>query len=96
MIKRRYALKNKRKFFSFILIVSAIMFTLIYTTSVSGLEETKYRTVAVNPGDSLWSLAEKYGGDGDIRAYIHTVKEINNMDSSMLYENTSILLPADN
>ena len=96
MSKKRYALKNKTKFFSLLFIIFIIMFTLIYTASVSGMEKQNYRTVIVNKGDSLWSIAEKYSDDCDIRDYIYTVKKINNMNSSVLYENTAILVPAKN
>jgi LysM repeat protein len=66
---------------------------MIYTNSVAGYEEPQYQSILVNSGDTLWSIAERYGNDSDIREYIHNIKKINNLDSSVLYDNTSILVP---
>lgn len=96
MSKKKYLLKNKTKFFSFIFIIVIVIFTVIYTASVSGYDEPKYQSIIVHSGDTLWSIAEKYGEDSNIREYIYNVKKINNLDSSMVYENTAILIPIDN
>ncbi len=94
MNKRRYILKNRAKFFSFIFFISLIVFIIAYTASVSGYAEPDYTTVTVQPGDTLWSIAEQYGDDSsDIREYIYNIKKINNMKSSLLVENTSIIIP---
>lgn len=93
MSKNKYVLKNKNKFFSFLFIISLITFILIYSISVSGFEEPQYKAVVIRPGDTLWSIAEKYGNNGNIREYIYHIKKINNLDSGTLYENTSILIP---
>ena len=97
MAKNKYVLKNKRKFFSFVFVISVLAFIMIYTSSVSGYQEPKYQSIFVNSGDTLWSIAEKYGSDSiDIRDYIYNIREINNLDSSNLYENTTILIPVEN
>ncbi len=93
MTRQKYVLKNKRNFFSFLFTATFVVFILIYSISVSGHEEPQYRTVTVQSGDTLWSIAEKYGNNSDIRKYIYNVKKINNMNSSDLYENTTILIP---
>jgi len=91
--KKKYVLKNKFKFFSSLFIISVFIFTMVYTAVVSGFKEPEYKTIIVKSGDTLWSIAERYAGDGNIREYIHNVKQINNMDSGILYENTSIIIP---
>lgn len=96
MSKNKYVLKNKRKFFGFIFFISFIAFTLIYTASVSGYKEPQFQSIVVQSGDTLWSIAERYGNNSNIRKYIYNVKKINNMDSSILYENTAILIPIEN
>ncbi len=93
--KKRYVLKSKKKFFSFLFLISVIIFTVIYTTSVSGYIEPEYQSVTIKSGDTLWSIAEEYGNDSNIREYIYNIKKINKLDSSLLYENTSILIPTD-
>ncbi len=95
-MKKKYILKNKRKFFAFLFTISLIAFVLIYTNSVLGYKQTQYQSVVVKYGDTLWSIAERYGGNCDIREYIYNLKEINNLESSIISENTPILIPIDN
>lgn len=94
-MKKKYILKNKRKFFGFLFILSLITFIMIYTNAVSGYKVPQYQSILVNSGDTLWSIAEKYGSNYDIREYIHNIKEINNLESSLIHENTAILIPCD-
>lgn len=93
MTRKKYVLKNKTKFLSFLFITTFVTFMLIYTLSVSGHQEPQYQTVVVHSGDTLWSIAEKYCNNTDIREYIYNIKKINNMDTSVLYENTAVLIP---
>lgn len=94
MNKKRYVLKNRMRFFGFLFIVFLITFIVVYTASVSGYSEPVYQTVTVKSGDTLWSIAQQYKDDDcDIREYIYNVKKINDMDSSILFADTSILIP---
>jgi len=96
MSKKKYLLKNKTRFYGFLFIISLVIFTGIYTASVSGFKEPEYQSIIVNSGDTLWSIAERYGDNSNIREYIYNIKKINNLDSSMVYENMAILIPNDN
>ncbi len=97
MNKKRYILKNKAKFFSFLFITSLIIFMMVYTASVSGYKEPSYETVTISSGDTLWSIAQQYKSDNsDIREYIHDIKKLNKLDSGLLIENTSIIIPVEN
>jgi len=91
----KHRLKNETKFFGFLFLLSLVIFTVIYTASVSGYREPEYQSIIVNSGDTLWSIAERYGNDSNIREYIYNVKKINNLESSIVYENTAILIPID-
>lgn len=95
MARKKYVLKDKKRFFSFLFFSLFLTFTLVYTVSVAGFTEKKYISVTVEKGDSLWSIASKYGGNTDIRKKIYLIKKINHMDSSDLSENASILVPVD-
>jgi hypothetical protein len=92
-MKKRYKLKNKTRFFTFIFSVLLVVFTVFFSTAAHGYKEPDYRTVRVKDGDTLWSIAGKYGKGGDIRKYIYEIKKINNMDDSMLYAGTDIIIP---
>ncbi|ACL76043.1 cell division suppressor protein YneA [Ruminiclostridium cellulolyticum] len=95
MARKKYVLKDKKRFFSFLFFSLFLTFTLVYTVSVAGFTEKKYISVTVEKGDSLWSIASKYGGNTDIRKKIYLIKKINHMDSSDLSENASILVPVN-
>jgi LysM repeat protein len=95
MSKKKYLLKNKPKFFIFLFFISLIVSTVIYTASVSGYKEPEYQSIIINSGDTLWSIAEKYSQNNNIREYIYNVKKINNLDSSIVYENTAIIVPLE-
>ncbi|PYG87540.1 LysM domain-containing protein [Ruminiclostridium sufflavum DSM 19573] len=94
-MKKKYILRNKRRFFGFLFFLSFVSFIMIYANAVSGYKESNYRSIAVNTGDTLWSIAEKYGKDYDIREYIHSLKKINNLESSIIQKNTAILIPSN-
>jgi sensor histidine kinase regulating citrate/malate metabolism len=92
---KKFVLKNKKRFFGFIMFVCIIVFTLIYTQSAMGFKEQQYQSVAVNSGDTLWSIAQKYNKGSNIRQYINEIKEINNLDSSLICDNSTIIIPVD-
>lgn len=49
----------------------------------------------VQPGDTLWSIAEvAYGDDMDTRQAIHSIKALNDLGSSSLSIGQPLLLPA--
>ena len=95
MARKKYVLKYKKRFLSFLFFTLFITFTLVYTVTVAGFNDKQYITVTVGEGDSLWSIASKYGGNTDIRKKIYLIKKINHMNSSDLSENISLLVPVD-
>ncbi len=95
MVRKKYVLKNKKRFLCFLFFTLFLTFTLIYTVKVAGFTDTQYIKVTVGAGDSLWSIASKYGGNTDIRKKVYLIKKINHMSSSDLSENVSLLVPVD-
>lgn len=94
--KKKYILKNRARFFTFLFTVSLIVFIIVYTASVSGYAQPSYQTVTVRSGDSLWSIAREHCDKSrDIRKYIYNLKKINNMDSSLLIMDTNLLIPVE-
>jgi len=56
--------------------------------------EASYIPHSVQHGESLWSIAKLYQSDhADIRAYIHEIKAMNNLQSSMLREGQLLQIP---
>lgn len=91
----KYILRNRKRFFSFLFLISLVISILVYTTSVSGYKEPQYQYISIESGDTLWSIAEKYGANSNIRKFIHEIKEVNNMESDLIYSNTTLLVPVE-
>lgn len=47
----------------------------------------------VAPGETLWSLAERFGGQQDPRNYVDDVVSLNNLRAATLYPGEKITLP---
>jgi len=51
--------------------------------------------VAVDPGDTLWSLAQAAPTDDDVREVMAAITEINNLENSQLQPGEVLHVPAD-
>lgn len=50
--------------------------------------------VTVMPGDTLWDLASAHAPDGtNLQRYIYEIKQLNHLDSPVLYAGQELLLP---
>ncbi len=100
---RTYQLKKSNRSYryliGFLMAVIFILFGLLLSSASTkaGADEyvlTSYESVQLMPGDTLWSLAETYKlSSMDTRAYIKTVKQINNLTSSDLISGEYLVLP---
>lgn len=62
------------------------------TVQAAAVEQTA--KVVVLPGDTLWSISERYAPEGgDIRAYIGKVKEANGLTSGVLQAGQILIMP---
>lgn len=93
--RTRYVLANRKRFFTFLMILCVIIFTTVYTTTAFGAKPVTYENVFVGKGDTLWSIASKYT-HSDIRGYIREIKALNNLESSTICENTVLVVPVEN
>jgi hypothetical protein len=50
-------------------------------------------SVVVQPGDTLWSIAISLNGDGDVRAVVDEIMELNGLNSAALVPGQTLLLP---
>jgi len=92
-MRKRYVLKNKKRFILFISFITFIMLTTLFAASVQGYKEPTYMEITVFQGDNLWNIAEKYSTGGDLREYIHKIIEINNLSGSNIYAGSKLLIP---
>lgn len=52
------------------------------------------RVVVVQPGDTLWAIAERFGdGGADPRASISAIARLNSIDPGSIYPGESLRLP---
>ncbi|MBQ4110390.1 MAG: LysM peptidoglycan-binding domain-containing protein [Clostridia bacterium] len=80
-------------FFVFVLLITfSILFSNMWNLNLAkSCDNVVEYTVA--SGDTLWSIAEKYAKDTDIRQYIYDLKKINNMEKSALFAGQNIKIP---
>lgn len=100
---KRTRIVNSRRFTAFL-----VLFTLSLTLSIvliHGLltgeqafgmsERESARTVVVQEGDTLWTIAapiaERDGGD--VRSIIHQIKRLNRLEDSTIYPGQPLILP---
>lgn len=99
MKNRRYVIVNSTRFFAFItiiLVVVTIFLSLIFNLSKvhSSVYMQKYMTYDVAEGDSLWEISLRTMPDGfDVRRMVYEIKELNDMETSYIYEGESIKIP---
>lgn len=65
--------------------------TMISAGAASG-EPRTYRTVKVQKGDTLWSIASTYCS-GDVRENVFRIRQINHISNGIIYEGQILLLP---
>lgn len=76
-------------------IVSILMISLVFSVVCGNtITDKQYVTVAVNQGDTLWSIAGEYT-DGDIRSEIIKIKKVNNLKTSDLTTDMILKIPVD-
>lgn len=56
-------------------------------------EEPDYISYIVQPNDSLWSIAEEFGGDEDIRKTVYEIEQLNGVDSDSLKVGIRLFIP---
>ena len=50
-------------------------------------------SVVVQPGDTLWSIATSLDGDGDVRAVVDEIQELNGLNGAVLVPGQILQLP---
>lgn len=94
-MRRRYRLKNKKRFAIFILvfILASVFAGFIVSAGASSPQVYEYKVFKVEKGDTLWEIASDYSRDSDIREYIYSIKKLNKLSGDIIYEGQVLLLP---
>ena len=85
--------KKGKRCLLFVLV--AILTTIVTALSIvaSANDEAKeYITYIVQPNDTLWSIAEEYGTDGDVRKTVYEIKKVNQLQSSDITVGEELLI----
>lgn len=79
---------------SIISIMVIVVLMLLASASQATGEVTATISYRVHPGDTLWSIAQEFGPDGqDTRSIIATIERINELDGAMLQAGQVLELP---
>ncbi len=88
---------KQRRFKRYVLfsVVSILMISLVFSAVFGNtITDKQYITVAVNAGDTLWSIAGEHT-DGDIRSEIIKIKKANNLKTSDLTTDMVLKIPIE-
>ena len=92
---------NKKKFIKrAVLVLIVLLFAILNANNRSSSEGIQqYKTITVNSGDTLWSIAQyeqnenEYYKNTDIREIVYSIKTTNNLSSSSLTVNQNLKIP---
>lgn len=79
------------------LVAFAFFFYILsgFVFASEGVPEVQLKEVTVQPGDSLWKLAVRYQEKAgmDVQELIDLMKEINDLDSAIIYPGQNLHIP---
>ncbi len=80
----------------FLVIISTFVVALVLLLASSGMaagpepETVDYR---VRSGDTLWTIAEEAVPDADVRGVIAEIRDLNDLDSSLIVPGQTLVVP---
>ena len=95
-IRKRHMQKKYRKRRICVALTACALIILMITTVVfasSAKHEMTYAPVAVESGDSLWSLAAAYYPNTNRKTAMEDIKKVNGLTGSTIYEGDVLMLP---
>ena len=96
--RKRYRIKNKVRFASFIVISLLLLCTIANTAlgnnDALALSEQQYIEIQVESGDTLWTIADEFMPDDmDIREAVYVICDTNDIDADDLYAGQTLSIP---
>lgn len=81
-----------------VIAATAISFSMVNTAEAGTPESSRYKyytSIQVEPGSSLWDIAEKYASSEyeSLEAYIQEVRQINHLDEDTIYAGSYLCIP---
>lgn len=95
-------IKKEVKYFGAAVFLAAVFFFLCFRTADTanaGTENTArykyYTSIEIEDGSTLWEIAHKYMTEEyeSPEAYIQEIKQINHLDSDVIYEGSYLCIP---
>jgi LysM domain len=74
------------------LVLLAVLLGLGFAHAVQGTAPVEYQTVTVQPGDTLWSLAERRYPDEDVRGRVAEIERENGLSDPVLHTGQTLRL----
>jgi LysM domain-containing protein len=99
IILNRYKVVDMNKFKRFIfisvLLISIVLFTLLFTIKVYSKDIPQYNYITVEEGDTIWSIASNYldKSDMEIRKLVYVISNENNIYNASIYPGDVIKIP---
>lgn len=83
----------------FVITLGSIVYGSIFSSAKDESKDTQqykyYKSIEIQAGDSLWTIAEEYcdeSYDGDIQQYIKELKELNSLKSEKIHAGRKLLV----
>lgn len=74
-------------------VLGSLLDSLVTGGTGDGLHLAGVGSVVVEPGDTLWSIAESVAGEADVREMVDRIQEVNRLDGSALVPGQVLRLP---
>ncbi len=96
-----YRIKSRFRFAAFIFLCIMIAVTIFNTlfgdVRASGMSDVpKTVEISIDSGDTLWGVAETFMPEMDRRKAVNIIKEINDLQSSVIKPGETIKVPINN
>jgi lipopolysaccharide export LptBFGC system permease protein LptF len=98
----KFRIVNLKKFLRSLVLVFLVILAISFIIGNKSFShtESKYKTICVSSGDTLWSIAKEeqksnaYFEDKDIRYIVNNIKTVNNLSNSDLSINQTLIIPS--